>query len=876
MLAIAAVVVSISYWIETAAARRRVEQNTERRLTALGGVVSAGIQDALRKGDAARLPGIVGHAKSDPDVIAAVLLDRRNQVLASSDPPIRKGALESLPLQPPMGDIEAARTSREVRISRLSAARRAMLIPIALREGGTSPSDTGMLVLVSDLTHYFSQATAAARRRTTAVSALVLAFSLFAWALLQRTLLARVNHLVAEARRVGEGDFNANFELPGRDELAMLGRALSGMTAQLRAHVEEVKGSRSELEASHERFSAVARATNDIIWDWDPRTDRVWRSEAVKTLLGYATEHNGGSLDWLRHVAPADHPRVEASFRDALASGATTWSSEYRLHRADGSVAHIFDRAIIMRDEEGRPIRMVGAMTDITAQRHAEEGHERLAAILEASPDFVGMADAVTLRVIWINRAGRRMVGLTENEDVSHLYVHDFQPSWVLESLLDEIISVAVGSGVWTGEAGLLHRNGQEVPVLETVVAHRRSDGTAEYISTVARDLRDRKQLEAQLLQAQKMESIGRLAGGVAHDFNNMLTAIIGYTELAKAQLPGDHPVQHDLANVHDAARRSAALTRQLLAFARKQVISPRAVDLNELIQRMEAMLTRLLGEDIHLSTRLERDVAPVLIDPGQFEQVLMNLAVNARDAMPEGGTLQIETANASLEEAWCHQHPGSTPGEYGLVRVSDTGSGMSREVMQHLFEPFFTTKASGEGTGLGLATCYGIVKQSGGSIWVSSELGRGTTFDIYVPRHSGEAATAGDVRRVVPVQNTGRETILLVEDETFVRDLAQRALAARGYRILTAADGPDAVEIARTHEGAIDLVLSDVVMPRMGVAELAAKLRAHRPGIRLLFMSGYSETAVHKHGVIEAGAGLVQKPFTPETLARQVREALN
>jgi nitrogen-specific signal transduction histidine kinase/CheY-like chemotaxis protein len=409
------------------------------------------------------------------------------------------------------------------------------------------------------------------------------------------------------------------------------------------------------------------------------------------------------------------------------------------------------------------------------------------------------------------------------------------------------------------------------------VVAHRRADGQVEYISTVAHDLRDRKQLEAQLLQAQKMESIGRLAGGVAHDFNNMLTAIIGYTELAKSQLPQEHPVQQDLDNVHDAARRSAGLTRQLLAFARKQVITPRAVDLNDLISRIDTMLNRLLGEDIRLVMKLKTGLAPVLIDAGQFEQVLMNLAVNARDAMPNGGTLSIETADVSVDEAWCQQHPGATAGEYGLVRVTDTGVGMSREVMAHLFEPFFTTKPSGEGTGLGLAMCYGIVKQSGGTIWVSSEPGRGTTFEIYLPRYRGAASAADGTRRAAtPVGNTGRETILLVEDEAVVRDLAYRALSARGYQIVTAVDGPDALEIARNYQGAIDLVLSDVVMPHMGAAELAAKLRQHRPGVRILFMSGYSESAVHGHGVIEAGAGLIEKPFTPESLARQVRDALD
>ena len=328
---------------------------------------------------------------------------------------------------------------------------------------------------------------------------------------------------------------------------------------------------------------------------------------------------------------------------------------------------------------------------------------------------------------------------------------------------------------------------------------------------------------------------------------------------------------------MNDAARRSAALTRQLLAFARKQVITPRAVDLNDLIARIDTMLNRLLGEDIRLVTRLKTRLAPVLIDAGQFEQVLMNLAVNARDAMPEGGTLSIETADAWLDEAWCQQHPGATPGEYGLVRVADTGVGMSGEVMAHVFEPFFTTKPSGEGTGLGLAMCYGIVKQSGGTIWVSSEPGRGTTFDIYLPRCRG-AAPGHDTRRAAtaPLRNAGRETILLIEDEAVVRDLAYRALSACGYQILTAVDGPDAVEIARSHKGAIDLVLSDVVMPHMGVAELSAQLRQHRPGVRLLFMSGYSETAVYSHGVIEAGAGLIEKPFTPESLARQVREALD
>ncbi len=877
MLGIAISMLWISYIVETSAARRRVEEETARRLSVLGSVLSDDIENAVRNGQQSRLSTTIAHARSDPDVTLAVLFDGNNQVIASSDYLLRSVSVDKTPFAPLTEAMNAARAKQGPVPARLSDRELALMVPVTL-SGAMTLADSGsrgMLVVASDTTHPVAEAAAAARRRAGVATDLVVLLSLGAWLLFKRMLLFRVNHLAAAAQRVGGGDFTANFELPGRDELAVLSMALTQMTSQLRAHAEEVRGSRSALEASHERFAAVAKATNDIIWDWDPRTDRVWRNDAVKTVLGYEAIETAQGLSWLRNVAAADHERVEASFRTALASGSSTWSSEYQLRRADGSLAYIFDRAIIVRDESGTPVRMVGAMTDITAQRRAEEGHQRLAAILEASPDFVGTADANTFQVTWINRAGRRMLGLTDEEDISHLRVQDIQPAWVVASLLDEMFSVASRGGVWSGEAALLKRDGQEVPVLQAVVAHARADGHVEYVSTVARDIRDRKQLEAQLLQSQKMESIGRLAGGVAHDFNNMLTAIIGYTELAKSHLPEEHPAQHDLTNVYDAAQRSAALTRQLLAFARKQVISPRPIDLNDLIGRVESMLNRLLGDHIQLDTRLQPDLCPALIDPGQFEQVLMNLAVNARDAMPGGGALRIETTEASLDDAWCQQHPGSRPGAYGLVRVSDNGVGMTRDVMAHLFEPFFTTKPSGEGTGLGLAMCYGIIQQSGGNIVVSSEPGRGTAFDIYVPKHAGPVEPMRSRAESAQRADNGSETILLVEDESFVRELAHRSLSSRGYRILSAVDGLDAVEIARTFSGRIDLVLSDVVMPHMGVAELSAKLLQHRPGVRLLFMSGYSESAIRRNGVID-GARLIEKPFTPESLARQVRDVLD
>ena len=353
--------------------------------------------------------------------------------------------------------MDAARTKQEPMPARLSESELVLMVPVSLSGALTlsASGSRGMLVVASDTTHTVAEAAAAARRRAGVATDLVVLLSLGAWLLFKRMLLFRVNHLAAAAQRVGAGDFTANFELPGRDELAVLSMALTQMTSQLRAHAEEVRGSRSALEASHERFAAVAKATNDIIWDWDPRTDRVWRNDAVKTVLGYEAVETAQGLSWLRNVASADHERVEASFRTALASGSATWSSEYQLRRADGTLAYIFDRAIIVRDESGLPVRMVGAMTDITAQRRAEEGHQRLAAILEASPDFVGTADANTFQVTWINRAGRRMLGLSDDEDISHLRVQDIQPAWVVASLLDEMFSVASRGGVWSGEAAL-------------------------------------------------------------------------------------------------------------------------------------------------------------------------------------------------------------------------------------------------------------------------------------------------------------------------------------------------------------------------------------------------------------------------------------
>jgi two-component system cell cycle sensor histidine kinase/response regulator CckA len=388
-------------------------------------------------------------------------------------------------------------------------------------------------------------------------------------------------------------------------------------------------------------------------------------------------------------------------------------------------------------------------------------------------------------------------------------------------------------------------------------------------------DVSERKRLEEQYRQAQKMEGIGRLAGGMAHDFNNILTAIIGYASFALEELGEAHPAAPDIREILANAGRASELTRRLLALSRRTMLSPRALDLNELVLSLHRTLRRLLGEDIELVTLPGENLWAVRADPAQMEQVVLNLVVNARDAMPSGGKLTIETANVELDADYARGHLGVEPGQYVLLAVSDTGIGMSEEVKSHLFEPFFTTKEVGKGTGLGLATVYGIVKQHGGHIYVYSELGRGTTFKIYLPRHYGEAELLGrrDEEGFVP---RGSETVLVVEDEPAVRVVEVRVLREQGYRVLEAANGVEAMRVALAHPGPIHLLVTDVVMPQMSGRELAERLRRIVPQLRVLYLSGYTDNAIVHHGVLDEGVAFLQKPFTASALARKVREVLD
>ncbi len=456
----------------------------------------------------------------------------------------------------------------------------------------------------------------------------------------------------------------------------------------------------------------------------------------------------------------------------------------------------------------------------------ADEQSRQLAAIVESSEDAIigcSLAGHVT---IW-NRGAERLFGYSADEVIGEVTSTNPRLHWPEE--LKALKRVRMGESVPPFETVRRRKDGTQVYVSVSISPIRERDGRIVGASLICRDVTERKRLERQVIQSQKMEAIGQLAGGVAHDFNNLLTIINGYSELLLNRLPPGDPMRQLLSEISQAGERAGALTRQLLAFSRQQVLEPKVLDLNAGVSDTEKMLRRLIGEDILLTYMPSPTAGRVKIDPGQLEQILMNLAVNARDAMSQGGRITIETRSVTLDELYVQSNPDARPGPYALLAVSDTGCGMDDATKTRIFEPFFTTKGPGKGTGLGLATVYGIVKQSGGCIEVSSELGRGTTFKIYLPQVQ-EPVSAGKSFRGLPMMPRGNETVLLVEDEDAVRSLARQVLRLCGYTVLEADDGQRAVQLVEDHRGPIDLVMSDVVMPYLGGRQLVERLSALRP----------------------------------------------
>jgi two-component system, cell cycle sensor histidine kinase and response regulator CckA len=548
---------------------------------------------------------------------------------------------------------------------------------------------------------------------------------------------------------------------------------------------------------------------------------------------------------------------------DALRAGASDFVLKHNMARLVPAIERE------MREAAGR-----------AARRRAEEAlrlsEARYRALFDASPLPMWVFDEASLRFAAVNQAAVDRYGYSR----------------------DEFLRMTIADIRFPEERLKLHTHLANAPErsFEQIWPHRKKDGTVIQVAITARDLEfdgrparivlahdvterlrtedTLRKTEEQLRQAQKLEAIGSLAGGIAHDFNNMLSVILSYASLLMDGLKKGDPAAADVEEIRRAAQRAAEMTRQLLAFGRKQMLSPRVLDLNQTLGGMEKMLQRLVGESVELSFHLAPALGRVMADPSQIEQVVMNLVVNARDAMPDGGTVSLETTNVALDAAYAADHVGVTPGTYVMLAVTDTGSGMDRETMERIFEPFFTTKELGKGTGLGLSTVFGIVKQSGGHIWVYSEVGRGTTFKLYLPL--SERAEANKVDTVPPTALRGKETILLVEDDNQLRALTRRVLRSSGYDVIDAQNGGEALMASEQHAGRIHLLLTDVVMPRMSGRQIADRLMAQRSDMRVLFMSGYTENSIVRHGVLEQGIAFLPKPITPESLLRKVREVLD
>ncbi|MDX6710042.1 MAG: hypothetical protein QOH96_1058 [Blastocatellia bacterium] len=627
----------------------------------------------------------------------------------------------------------------------------------------------------------------------------------------------------------------------------------------------------ARMESKRQRLKSIIASVPGIVWEAEgvPDSDirMVFVSDYIESMLGYSVEEWLTTPNfWLSIVHPDDKERaaLEAAAGFANRSNCT---SEFRWISRDGRAVWVESKFVAITDAKGQPVGVRGVTTDISERKRAEgalrESEERYKGLIDSAFDGVVITKDRIIRSA--NRAYAEMFGHTVDELVGMDLLQLTSDGEFVRSKLEanEPRYETIG----------LKKDGTHINV-EVSAKACLYEGEPARLSAV-RDITERKHLEEQLRQSQKMEAIGRLAGGIAHDFNNLLTVISGYCELTLRRLQPEDAVIPNLEEIRTAAGRAATLTRQLLAFSRKQLLQPKVLDLNALISDLERMLRRLIGEDIDLQTVLKPELSRVNADPGQIEQVIMNLVVNACDAMPDGGRLIIGTENLFITEDYARHHVAVKPGPYVMIAVSDNGSGMNNETKARLFEPFYTTKELGKGTGLGLSTVYGIIKQSMGNIWVYSEVRLGTTFKVYLPAIEEEVDGKPASQSSQPIA-LGSETILLVEDDKMVRGLSLITLEEAGYRVLQAANGVEALLICEQYPETIHLLLTDVVMPGMSGRAVSDRVKELRPQILVLYMSGYTEDAIVHRGVLNEGINFIEKPFVLAALTRRVREILD
>jgi PAS domain S-box-containing protein len=634
------------------------------------------------------------------------------------------------------------------------------------------------------------------------------------------------------------------------------------------------------LRRSEERYRLLAENISDVIELYDLGMNAVYVSPSVQQLRGY-TPDEVIAQPMLGELAPGSRDLAVRVFQEEMEmkrSGGCEpgrcRTVEFEVLCRDGTSVWTESKLTAVRDSSGSLTGFIAVSRDVTERKRVEE------TLRDTSQTLRTLIDASVLAIVALDRDGRVTLW---NNAATRLF------GWSAQEVLGRPLpTVPEDRRAEFDEGRVRSQTGEDV-VYET--QRRRKDGSlVDVLNSMASivdpqgklagnmailvDITERKQLEEQLRQSTKMEGIGRLAGGIAHDFNNLLTVIGGRSYLLLSQLPAGHAMRRDLLLIQQTGDRAAALTRQLLAFSRKQTLAPAVIDLNEIVSGMRTLLERVLGEDVGIIMDLDQALGHVTADPGQLEQVLLNMAVNARDAMPEGGQLTLETRHVEVDPTYARQKVELTPGPYEVLSISDTGVGMDAATVARVFEPFFTTKAVGKGTGLGLATAYGIVRQSGGHITVYSEPGSGSTFRIYLPRT--ESSESAPVAVEEPAARRGTEVVLLAEDDVNLRALTRDILASEGYTVLESRDVEDALRIAERQDGTIHLLLTDVVMPRRSGRALAAAVKRFRPEVKVLYMSGYTDNVIVDHGVLDPGTALLQKPFVPADLARKVRRVLD
>ena len=651
--------------------------------------------------------------------------------------------------------------------------------------------------------------------------------------------------------------------------VAVLAAAVAAAVAASVAWKRALRLRHVQLSERDQRYSKLLEQTQEAI-SVGVEGKVVYANPACVEMFGYERPLLG--VPMAIFFAPGSREQVQEIHDERVRSRPAPEIYEAVGLRADGSTFDVEVRVTPV-DFENRPAHQA-IFRDITGRKRMEAGlresEERYRLLFERNLSGVYRSTAGG-KMLECNRAFATMMGYASPGEAMA------QPAWEFHATPRDretyLARVRREGSLINYENRARRKDGSLIWVIENVTLVRDEDGDETLLGTVF-DISERRRLEEQLLQSQKMEAVGRLAGGISHDFNNLLTAVTGYSELLLTELPEGDTRREFAEEIRKAGQRAAGLTHQLLAFSRRQVLEPKVLDLNAVIANMEKMLRRVIGEDVELTTALDSELWRTRADPGQIEQAILNLVVNARDAMPRGGRLTIETANVSIDAQFARNYESVQPGPHVMVAVSDTGVGMDAELQSRLFEPFFTTKERGKGTGLGLSTTYGIVKQSGGSIWVYSEPGIGTTFKIYLPRSEDPLDVGAPV--AAPAPRAGSETVLLVEDEPEVRRLVEKLLRMQGYSVLACAGPADAIAAAKGAAGKLDLLLTDVILPGMNGRELARVLSDAQPGLKVLYMSGYTDAAITQQGILDPGTAFLSKPFAPEALARKVRETLD